>query len=239
MPAGAGLVTLPSIHRYITMRTPFSSFYLFLFLLLLGVLMGIIQFGIMTITFQKLGLSPASAFLLLLGSLLGSLINIPLFSIKSVSGPAYVDSILYGLLRGIPVQNVTRTIIAVNVGGCLIPLLFSIYLLFHDQLHLLEIILGVGVVTIVSYIVSRPIPGMGIGMPIFVAPLTAALIAITINMEQSAPLAYISGTMGVLIGADLLRLGDIPKMGAPVASIGGAGTFDGIFITGIVAVLLA
>ena len=60
-----------------------------------------------------------------------------------------------------------------------------------------------------------------------------------LNLEQSAPLAYISGTLGVLIGADLLRLGDIRKLGAPFASIGGAGTFDGIFITGIVAVLLA
>jgi uncharacterized membrane protein len=28
-------------------------------------------------------------------------------------------------------------------------------------------------------------------------------------------------------------------MGAPVASIGGAGTFDGIFLTGILAVLIA
>jgi uncharacterized membrane protein len=28
-------------------------------------------------------------------------------------------------------------------------------------------------------------------------------------------------------------------LGAPVASIGGAGTFEGVFLTGIVAVLLA
>jgi uncharacterized membrane protein len=52
-------------------------------------------------------------------------------------------------------------------------------------------------------------------------------------------MAFISGTMGVLIGADLLHLDDIRKMGTPVASIGGAGSFDGIFISGIVAVLLA
>ena len=51
-------------------------------------------------------------------------------------------------------------------------------------------------------------------------------------------LAYISGVMGVLIGADLMRLRDVLKMGAPMASIGGAGTFDGIFITGLIAVLL-
>jgi hypothetical protein len=34
-------------------------------------------------------------------------------------------------------------------------------------------------------------------------------------------------------------LGKIHGLGAPVASIGGAGTFDGVFLVGIVAVLLA
>ena len=45
--------------------------------------------------------------------------------------------------------------------------------------------------------------------------------------------------MGTLIGADLLNLDKISGLGAPVASIGGAGTFDGIFLIGIMAVLLA
>ena len=57
--------------------------------------------------------------------------------------------------------------------------------------------------------------------------------------EQAAPLAYIGGSLGTLIGADLLNLGNIRGLGAPVASIGGAGTFDGIFLIGIVAVLIA
>ena len=43
----------------------------------------------------------------------------------------------------------------------------------------------------------------------------------------------------VKIGADLMNLDKIKKLGAPVASIGGAGTFDGIFSTGVLAVLLA
>jgi uncharacterized membrane protein len=42
-----------------------------------------------------------------------------------------------------------------------------------------------------------------------------------------------------MIGADLLNLGSIHGLGAPVASIGGAGTFDSIFLIGIVAVLIA
>ena len=82
-------------------------------------------------------------------------------------------------------------------------------------------------------------PGIGIGMPMLIAPLAAALIATILDPQQRAPLAYISGTLGVLIGADLLRLKDIRKLGAPIASIGGAGTFDGVFVTGLLAVLLA
>jgi uncharacterized membrane protein len=69
--------------------------------------------------------------------------------------------------------------------------------------------------------------------------LTAAAIALLLSRKAAAALAYISGTLGTLIGADLLNLGKIHGLGAPVASIGGAGTFDGIFLTSIAAVLLA
>jgi len=77
------------------------------------------------------------------------------------------------------------------------------------------------------------------GMPLFVAPVAAALTAIVLDPQNSPPMAYICGTLGVLLGADLLHLKDIRKLGVPLASIGGAGTFDGIFLTGIVAVLLS
>jgi uncharacterized membrane protein len=45
--------------------------------------------------------------------------------------------------------------------------------------------------------------------------------------------------LGTLLGADLLNLGAIDDLAAPIASIGGAGTFDGIFPTGLIAVLIA
>ena len=129
--------------------------------------------------------------------------------------------------------------LSINVGGALIPIGFSIYLASINQLPFTRISLAIAIVAAVCYLASRPVRGIGIGMPLFVAPFTAALTALLIAPENSAPLAYICGTMGVLLGADLLRLNDIRKIGTPVASIGGAGTFDGIFLTGIVAVLLA
>jgi uncharacterized membrane protein len=120
-----------------------------------------------------------------------------------------------------------------------IPLFISVYLLNIHTLSISQVILAIGIVTAASYAASRPVAGIGIGMPILIAPLISAITAIIINPEQSAALAYIGGVLGVLIGADILRLKDVRHMGTPIASIGGAGTFDGIFITGVVAVLLA
>jgi uncharacterized membrane protein len=64
-------------------------------------------------------------------------------------------------------------------------------------------------------------------------------MALIFSWKNAPTLSYIVGTLGTLIGADLTNLGKLQGLGAPVASIGGAGTFDGIFLTGILAVLLA
>lgn len=204
-----------------------------------GFLLAIIQLGLVGIAFEKLGLSASSAYLLLITSLLGSVINLPLFRMRNrLPPPAELPQ--SQPFPGFPLWNFnTRTQISLNVGGGLVPIAFSIYLFRHSELTLLPVLQGIFFVTLISYLFSRPIRGMGIGMPMLVAPVSAALIAIIIDPQLSAPLAYISGTLGVLVGADLLRLKDIRNMGAPIASIGGAGTFDGIFITGLVAVLLA
>lgn len=220
---------------------PFSPLYFLIFIFLLGFLLAFVQIGILTVAFDKLGLSAQSAMLLLFSSLFGSVINLPLFSIKAERPPEMpsLPPQLRGLLRHAMQKFTGRTVIAVNVGGCLIPLTFTFYLLQQHSLPLAQVIGAILLVSGVCYFFSRPIPGLGIGMPIFIAPLTAAVAALIINSEQSAPLAYISGTLGVLIGADILRLGNIRTMGVPLAAIGGAGTFDGIFLTGIIAVLLA
>jgi hypothetical protein len=80
---------------------------------------------------------------------------------------------------------------------------------------------------------------MGIAIPVIVPPLITVVVALLITRTSVPAVAYVSGSLGTLIGADLLNLGKIQGLGAPIASIGGAGTFDGIFLTGIVAVLLA
>ena len=219
---------------------PFSPLRLLIFILAVAFMIGFVQYGLITIAFEKLGLAPESAYQLLLLTLVGSLINLPLFALTADSDVTPViptPPIGWPFLRIRPYTG--KIAVVVNVGGAVIPVGFSLYLVTHYPLDAVHIFIAVAAIAIIAHTSSRPLPGIGIGMPMLIAPIAAALIASFLDPQQRAPLAYICGTLGVLIGADLLRLKDIRKLCAPVASIGGAGSFDGVFITGLVAVLLA
>lgn len=216
-----------------------SPIQLIFFLFLLGLLLAFVQLGLLTIAFEKLGLSAGTGFVILFMSLFGSAINIPLFSLQSELPTQPLPPAIWQLFPLMRPASGGKTIIAVNVGGCLIPLGFSLYLAISQAINPFHAFLGIIMVSAICYLFSRPIAGLGIGMPMLVAPISAALSALLLDPQHSAALAYIIGTLGVIVGADLLRLKDIRRMGTAIASIGGAGTFDGIFITGIVAILLA
>ena len=214
---------------------PIAPRRLLLLSLLVGLLLALIQVNLLVIAFDKLGLSPASGMLLIVGALLGSAVNLPVMRVRAQPPP----SIPPGMMHPFPAGDHPTTLIAVNIGGCIIPVCFSGYLMLHARLPFAETALAVAVVSLVSYRFSRPVAGLGIAMPPLIGPVAAAIVAVLLDVRNGAPLAYISGTLGVLIGADLLRMPDVRRLGAPLASIGGAGTFDGIFITGVVAALLA
>ncbi len=221
------------------MRPPFPPLQLILLLFILVMAISIIYLGVFAFALEKLGLSTHSAMLLLISTMLGSGINLPLFQMQAEAPSTEVQQMFRNWYFGHRLPFTGNTIVAINVGGAVIPICFSIYLFQVNPLPLSKVILAISIVAVISFAGSRPIKGIGIGMPIFLAPLVAALTALSITPDQSAPMAYICGTLGVLIGADLLRMKDVRTIGTPVASIGGAGTFDGIFLTGIVAVLLA
>jgi uncharacterized membrane protein len=130
------------------------------------------------------------------------------------------------------------TVLAVNVGGAVIPAVMSTYLVIRYQLWV-KAALATAVIAVVIHSMATPVAGLGIAVPIFAPVVTTTILAFILSRDYAAPLAYIGGSMGTLIGADLLNLDKVAGLGAPVASIGGAGTFDGIFLTGILAVLLA
>ena len=221
--------------HYIPLTLPFfvGLFLLFVFLVLL------IEIRILEYAYELLGVKRRYVFVLLFFSLLGSYVNLPVGTMHG--GPMESDQVVsfYGMQYVIPrVIESSRTVIAVNVGGALIPFLLSLYLVFKMKLYG-RALLAVSIVTIIVHTMAYPVRGVGIAEPIFIPPLVATVVALLISKENAAPLAYVGGSVGTLIGADLLNLDKITGLGAPVASIGGAGTFDGIFMTGILAVLVA
>jgi uncharacterized membrane protein len=219
---------------------PFLYFFLFLFAFILFFVFGLIQFGIFTWAFSKLGIPPEHLFSLLFLCIVGSMINIPIRRIRIESEPEDWEVVSFFGVRFRPPRpsHAHEMVLAVNVGGAVIPTCLSLYLLTHAQ-NPIRMLLALGVVTFVVYRMARPIPGMGIATPMFIPPIAAALAGMILNQEWASSTAYVAGTLGTLIGADILHLDKLKELRAPVASIGGAGTFDGIFLTGVLAVLLA
>lgn len=199
----------------------------------------LIQLRILRYAYMRLGVGPGTALLLLFGSLIGSYFNIPVAVLPG--NPVRTGEIVdfYGMRYVVPlVTSWPGTVLAVNVGGAVIPTLMSSYLVLRYNLWF-KAALAVVIIAAVIHMMATPVRGVGIAVPVFAPVVVTAILAFILSREYAAPLAYIGGSMGTLIGADLLNLDKISGLGAPVASIGGAGTFDGIFLTGILAVLLA
>jgi uncharacterized membrane protein len=217
---------------------PIALPFLFAFVLLVGFLIALIEIGILRYTYEKIGIQRRYIFALLIGSLLGSYLNIPVAELPAERVLSSQEVPFFGMRYIIPfVQEWPRTIVAVNVGGAIVPAIISIYLLVKNRLYVSGAI-GTAVVATVVYMLAQPIEGVGIAVPTIVPPLVAALAALLLSRRSAPPLAYIAGSLGTLIGADLLNIGQFQGLGSPIVSIGGAGTFDGIFLTGVIAVLL-
>jgi uncharacterized membrane protein len=224
---------------------PFLAFYAILFFLLLAGIFVMLEIGVINYAFGALGLPPQLAFMALFASLIGSYINIPIAHIDSGEPhPAEVVS-SFGVRYRVPLRYARgSTTLAVNVGGAVVPVLISIYVLAHQIGAIVPSAIGVLVVALMVNRWARPVRGLGIAIPMFIPPILAAVTAWLLawlfgGIAHVDAIAYVSGVLGTLIGADVANLGKLRELGAPVASIGGAGTFDGVFLTGIVAVLLA
>jgi uncharacterized membrane protein len=186
-----------------------------------------------------MGVQRRYIFAVLLLSFLGSYVNIPVAELPAERMVAGQEVTFFGMRDVIPlVEAWPRTVIAVNGGGAVVPTRLSLYLLVKTGIYGRALV-GVAIVTAIVHGLAHPIHGMGIVVPVFIPPVVAAAPALLLSRQSAPSLAYISGSLGTFIGADLLSLGIIQDLGAPIASIGGAGRFDGIFMTGILAVLLA
>jgi uncharacterized membrane protein len=204
----------------VTNALPPLSPALVLLLALFALLIFLVEIRILTYAYRKVGVDPRYAFAVMLLSLIGSNVDIGLFSMPGAARAS------------------APTVVALNVGGALIPILVSLYLAVRTQMYV-RMAIGTVVVAAVVNSLAELVPGLGIRVPIIAPPLVAAAVALILAFRRAPPLAYVAGSMGTLIGADLLNLPRIARLGAPTVSIGGAGTFDGVFLVGILAGLLA
>ena len=219
-------------------------FALLLFLIL--VVLSPLLFGeLMLESLQKLHLDPASALTVMIAMFVGGLINIPVKRIRREKSVSSNPLAVYGLAGFWPQaeRRTHETIIAVNFGGCIVPVglaLYEIgYLAISNPRALMLCAAGCLANIAVCYFVARPVAGIGITMPALVSPTIAVLFALLLAPDAAPPVAFVIGVLGPLIGADLLHLKDIEAAETGVASVGGAGTFDGIVLSGIIAAYLA
>lgn len=177
-----------------------------------------------TDVFADFAFSGKEVALLALGSIAGWAVNIPVF----VFGGTYL---------------------AVNVGGTLVPLLLVGWWIRKRKLRLVAALVGTALVAASAWAIVRFDPQHGIiaRYPLFFLPVVVALgFALLVSVRRpisGIPIAYASGTIGALVGADLLHVADIRRHfeAAPentIISIGGAGVFDMVFLAGTSAMAL-
>jgi uncharacterized membrane protein len=206
------------------------------------------------VAFIQLGIPVWVAMLIIPGSLIGSLVNIPLYTIESDSTPCTEDQ--HVQYWGVSYQVFQpecpgETTISINLGGAIIPAAVSTFLIFDNLLPLgadtgpalLQFAISIVIVTAIVHKAARIEPNVGILTPGFLPAFAAVFITIALatlmpGTANGYAIAYVSGTLGTLLGADILNLGKLSQLRSGHASIGGAGTFDGVFITGILAVFL-
>lgn len=205
-----------------------------LLILILPFLFLVIFLNLATVSFGRLGLSPEGALLFFLACLVGSVINIPISREKVIV--RRLPSLPFFLFYYPPV--VEERVIYLNVGGAILPTTLSLYLLATTS-PVGPALLATVAVALLAKAIARPVPRLGITMPAFIPPLLAAALALFLSPDNPAPVAYVSGVIGTLIGADLLNYPTLKRLGAQAVSIGGAGIFDGIFLVGVVAALLS
>jgi uncharacterized membrane protein len=225
--------------RRTTVFWPVAPAFLLGLLLLYLLLVGLVQAGVLVYAYQRVGISPAWLLGLLALSMLGSAVNLPVARLPAETIRTARIVTVFGVPYLLPeVEERPGTLVAVNLGGAIVPAALAGYLVVHNGLGW-QALAAVGIVTAVVHRLARPIPGLGIAIPAVVPALIAAAVGLVIAPAAAPALAYVAGVLGTLVGADILNLRRIRGLGAPVVSIGGAGTFDGIYLTGIIAILIA
>lgn len=228
-----------------------------LFLVALFFLFVFLPVSIVAEAFSKLGLTPAQGVLMFIAILVGRSVDLPVFTSERlvvVPRPRTMNFSMDEYGRPVQVEQdaaneLKKQVFSVNVGGCILPLLLSITFLI--MLHLDGKAGGIfgwtGFAMLMvaggCYALAKADPYTGLRVPLIMPALMTFLSVYFFVPQELRPVAaYIAGTLGTIIGGNLAPL-LTPRIrnsvGTPSVSIGGAGTFGGVFVAGILAVLLA
>ena len=214
---------------------PIAILAFILLVLSLPFLFALGYLNIVAAGFERMGISPEMTLFVLFLILIGSSVNIPITKQKTVLTR---KSYFVGFFSK-PAMEIHC--VAINLGGAIIPVLLSFYFLFQVYLNgfsLIRVFISTILMIIVAKYYSKIVPRRGITLPVLIPPLFSTLFSVLLMPNFAAPCAFISGVLGTLIGADLLNLKKMRRLGG-FLSIGGAGVFDAIFLIGIVSALLS
>ncbi|MET1124590.1 MAG: DUF1614 domain-containing protein [Archaeoglobaceae archaeon] len=213
---------------------------LFVILILLPILLIFFVFTTSAVFQLVFGVDKWTALLIFLFIAIGSFFNVPIYE-KEGYYVHYSYSVFGVLYR---VRRRGKVVVAVNLGGCVFPTVLALKALSDVGVNL-EVLMAIATATVLNYFIAKPVRGVGIVTPMIAPPLIATLAAFTAIFLSGMPLlllpklSFAVGVISTLLGADIMHLKDLEKIGEGVVSIGGAGTFDGIFLTGFFAVLFS
>ncbi|MDO9034002.1 MAG: DUF1614 domain-containing protein [Methanoregula sp.] len=220
-------------------------------LLIVGIVIFLIPLlflGVIGAAFTKLGFSWIMAIAVVLLMLFGSYVNIPVYTIRRDMVRVSPDTTsMYSADTPWSPAPVWDTVISINLGGAILPVCISLYLLYQAVLItgtslLVPVGTGIALVALVTFVSTRPVPGVGLRVPLIIPALTALLIGLLLfggAGVQATVLAFVSGTIGILLGGNLAQLHRIKALDVTDVSIGGSGTFGAIFICCILPALIA
>jgi uncharacterized membrane protein len=225
-----------------------SVFAIIIFVVLLILLIPLLFLGLIGAAFTRLGFSWLSALAVVLLILLGSSVNIPVYTIKR--------DMIRVVPEGVSISDpftpwsagqVWETVISISLGGAVLPICVAVYLLYTalpltGKSLALPICAGILTVAVITYVSTRPAPGIGLQVPILVPALTALLVAVLLAGGvgiTAAVSAFVSGIIGVLCGGNLAQIPRIKDLDIPAWSIGGSGTFGSMLICCILPALIA
>ncbi|MBN1133416.1 MAG: DUF1614 domain-containing protein [Methanosarcinaceae archaeon] len=214
------------------------------------VIFGVVLLPIINLCYHKklsLGsISSSSLFLFLILMLVGSTIEIPVTKMRTKK-PEHLsrDALLLDEIYGVSVlqevaqekRRIFDTVITLNLGGFVIPLLMVLYLsLTQPDTAAFEIML---IIVLFVSLLAEMVSGVGIVVPDYIG-LISIPFALILSPQNAAVVIFISSTGGILIGiiATLLTLNK-EKKGSAYINLGGAGSFKAVYVTTLIASLIS